>query len=230
MPKISIVVPVFNEEESLDVLFREIREEMERLRQPFEIVFVNDGSTDTSLAKIKIFQSQLKDAVRIVDLPSRSGQTFALRKGLESTGGDIVVTLDADLQNDPADISRLLEKMNEGFDVVCGWRMDRNDPWLKKKLSKLGNIFQRLISGLTVHDVSCTLRAYKKECIKKLNLVWEGQHRFIPLMLFKEGCRVGEIASHHRHRTYGYSKYTHKRVFKVVGDFFKVLFARRSSR
>ena len=224
MPKLSVVIPVFNEEESLDALLSELKKGLSTLDSSCEVIFVNDGSTDTSLKKLKDYQAaQNNGFLKIVDLPQRSGQTFALKKGLQSAQGDIIISLDADLQNDPADISRLLEKINEGFDVVCGWRKDRNDPPVKKVLSKIGNILQRAFSGLKVHDVSCTLRAYRRNCLGDLNLNWEGQHRFIPLILSKKGYKVAEVTTNHRSRRFGYSKYNHKRIFKVMADFFRIL-------
>ncbi len=222
--KYSLVIPVYNEEESINPLAEEIHRVMEDLQVDYEIVFVNDGSTDSSPQKLKELQRQKPDNIRVITLSQRRGQSYALRRGLDEACGDIIITLDADLQNDPADIPKLLAKMNEGYDVVCGWRRDRHDPGLKKRLSRLGNILQRLFTGLRIHDISCTLRAYRKECAQKIPLDWEGQHRFIPLVLAKQGYKIGEITAHHRRRTYGVSKYTHKRIFRVVYDFFRVMF------
>lgn len=219
----SVVVPVYNEEESLDPLVKELKDQMDKLNRAYEIVFVDDCSSDSSLSKMEGYRKQFPSVVNIIKLLQRSGQTFAMRKGLEAARGKIAITLDADLQNDPADIPRLLIKMEEGFDMVCGWRKDRRDLTLKKSLSKFGNVLQRTFSGLKIHDVSCTLRAFRRECIPHIALEWEGQHRFIPLSVSKKGYKVGEIVSHHRQRQYGYSKYSHRRIFKVVIDFLKVL-------
>lgn len=219
----SVVVPVYNEEGSLDALFKEIKEQMDALNSPYEIVFVDDCSSDGSFSKLEGFQKKWPESTHLVKLSQRSGQTHAMRKGLDSSRGRFVITLDADLQNDPADIPRLLAKMNEGYDMVCGWRKERMDTPLKKYLSKLGNVAQRLISGLAIHDVSCTLRVFKRECVPSVALNWEGQHRFIPLSLFKNGYRIGEIVSHHRQRRFGVSKYSHRRIFRVVVDFFRML-------
>ncbi|MBN1870471.1 MAG: glycosyltransferase family 2 protein [Candidatus Omnitrophica bacterium] len=220
----SIIVPVYNEEESLKPLFEEILKVMTPLNRPYEIVFINDCSSDRSPQIMEGFRKELPEVVRIVHLPKRSGQTFALREGLDASRGSIAVTLDADLQNDPADIPKMLEKMIEGkYDCVCGWRRLRQDTPLKAGLSKLGNIFQRLFTGMNIHDVSCTLRVYKRECVGKIALNWEGQHRFIPLSLSLQGFRIGEIVSNHRLRKYGTTKYSHKRIFRVMVDFFRVL-------
>jgi hypothetical protein len=130
-----------------------------------------------------------------------------------------VITLDADLQNDPADIPRFLSKLEEGYDVVCGWRRNRQDGKIKSWLSFLGNRLQRLITGAGFHDISCTLRACRRECLEDLALQWDGQHRFIPLMLYRQGYRIGEVTTHHRKRRFGASKYRHRRTFKVIRDF-----------
>ena len=206
----SIVVPVYNEEESLRDLFGEILKVMTPMRNDYEVIFVDDCSSDASSKIINDFCDEFPEVAKNLPLTERSGQTYALKQGLESAIGKIVISLDADLQNDPGDIPRLLEKMKEGYDCVCGWR----------------NVMQRLFTGMKIHDVSCTLRAYKKECVGKIALNWEGQHRFIPLSLSLQGYRVGEIVSNHRKRKYGYSKYNHRRVFRVVVDFFRVLSVR----
>jgi len=219
----SVIIPVFNEEGSLKPLFEELLRAMTPLNRPYEIIFVNDGSTDQSPELMAEFKGQFPEVVRVVNLEQRSGQTCGLRKGLDAARGERVVTLDADLQNDPADIPKLFQKMEEGYDCVCGWRKARQDTLLKAGMSKFGNVMQRLFTGMKIHDVSCTLRAYKRTCVDKIALNWEGQHRFIPLSLSLQGYRVGEIVSNHRQRKYGSTKYSHKRVFRVVMDFFKVL-------
>jgi len=221
--KYSIVIPVYNEEGSLKPLFAELLAVMTPINNPYEIVFVNDCSYDQSLLIIEGFQKEFPEVVRIVNLDKRSGQTFGLRKGLDATKGEFAVTLDADLQNDPADIPKMLKKMEEGFDCVCGWRKARQDTPLKTVLSKTGNVLQRLVTGMKIHDVSCTLRIYKRVCIDKIALNWEGQHRFIPLSLSLQGYRIGEVVSNHRLRKFGNTKYSHKRIFRVISDFFRVL-------
>ena len=224
--KYSIVIPVYNEEGSLKPLFAELLAVMTPINNPYEIVFVNDCSYDQSLLIMEGFQKEFPEVVRIVNLDKRSGQTFGLRKGLDATKGEFAVTLDADLQNDPADIPKMLKKMEEGFDCVCGWRKARQDTPLKTVLSKTGNVLQRLVTGMKIHDVSCTLRIYKRVCIDKIALNWEGQHRFIPLSLSLQGYRIGEVVSNHRLRKFGNTKYSHKRIFRVISDFFRVLKAK----
>ena len=221
-PRYSIVIPVYNEEDSLKELFAEIMKAMTKC-QPYEIIFVDDCSSDRSREILENFKKEFFEIVRVVRLSRRTGQTLALRQGLEMAKGEVVVTLDADLQNDPADIPKLFETMKEGYDCVCGWRKARQDTPLKAGLSKFGNVLQRLLTGLKIHDVSCTLRVYQRKALSKIALEWEGQHRFIPLMLSLKGCLVGEIISHHRQRKYGYTKYSHKRIGRVIVDFFRIL-------
>lgn len=219
----SIVIPIHNEEESLRPLLAEILAVMTPLNCRYEVILVNDCSSDQSPRILEDFVRHLPEVIRVIHLKSRSGQTHALKEGLQKAQGEIIITLDGDSQNDPMDIPRLLEKMTGGFDCVCGWRKDREDTLLKAGLSKFGNILQRTLTRLKIHDISCTLRAYKKECLKNLHLDWEGQHRFIPLMLSLEGCRIGEIISRHRRRQFGKTKYNHRRILRVAGDFFKIL-------
>ena len=219
----SLVLPVYNEEESLRPLFGEILTVMSQLNVDYEIIFVDDASSDESPQIMQKFKEELPEVVRIVTLSERSGQTRGLRAGLDAARGQKVVTLDADMQNDPADIPALIEKLDAGFDCVCGWRRDRQDTLLKAALSKLGNILQRCFTRTSIHDVSCTLRVYDRKCVDKIPLNWEGQHRFIPLCLSLQGYKVGEVESNHRARQYGTTKYSHKRIFRVITDFFRIL-------
>ena len=224
-PFFSLVVPLFNEEESLPDLWEEIQRTMSSLGT-FEILFINDGSTDHSKEILDDLQSSWPQIIRVLHLSHRHGQTAALKEGLHESKGEIVITLDADLQNDPADIPKMFEKLEEGYDCVCGWRKSRQDTLLKAGLSQSGNILQRWLTGLKIHDVSCTLRIYKRRCVRQILLNWEGQHRFIPLSLSLQGYKIGELVSHHRQRQYGTTKYSHKRIFKVMADFFKILLVR----
>jgi glycosyltransferase involved in cell wall biosynthesis len=220
----SIVIPVYNEENSLRPLVEELASAMEDLQEKYEIIFVNDGSSDESLSVLEALKKEFPQRMEIINLSSHQGQTSAMREGLRGVKGAVAITLDADLQNNPADIPKLLAKIALGYDVVCGWRKDRQDPALKVVLSQLANFSQQLVTGLKVHDVACTLRAYRRECLTKILLEREGQHRFIPLVLSRQGFRVGEIIVHHRPRKYGISKYRHDRAFKVVADFVRILF------
>ena len=223
MPEYSVVIPVFNEEDSLEILFTEITTQMRLLGSSFELIFVDDCSFDHSFSIMENFKSGSPVPVHVVRLNKRSGQTCALKNGLERATGNVIITLDADLQNDPVDIPRLISRLKEGYDMVCGWRKSREDKPLKKYLSKLGNIFQRRISGLKIHDVSCTLRACYRHCLPSIDLEWEGQHRFIPLSLFLKGYKITEVLTHHHRRKFGYSKYGHQRIGKVIIDFLRIL-------
>lgn len=224
-PVYSIVIPVYNEEGSLKPLLSEILSVMAAFQKPYEIIFVNDASNDGTSVILGEFKRNLgPDMIRIVDLTERHGQTLAMRKGFNTVRGQLAVTMDADLQNDPADIPKMITRLKEGgFDCVCGWRKARQDTFLKAILSKTGNRVQRIFTKTSIHDISCTLRVYKSECLSAIPLNWEGQHRFIPLCLSLQGYKVGEIVSHHRLRQYGNSKYSHKRIWKVMKDFFKIL-------
>ena len=220
----SFVIPVYNEEDSIPVLFGEIKSVMDRMGGVYEVIFVDDGSNDVTPQIFNKFENEFPHIVRVVSLSKRSGQTFALRQGLNAASGSMIVTLDADLQNDPADISTMVKKLKDkGLDCVCGWRKSRQDTSLKAGLSKLGNILQRIFTGLEIHDVSCTLRVYRRQCVGKIALNWEGQHRFIPLSLSLQGYKIGEVVSNHRLRKFGATKYSHKRIFRVIVDFFKIL-------
>ncbi|MCA9409042.1 MAG: glycosyltransferase family 2 protein [Candidatus Omnitrophica bacterium] len=219
----SIVIPVYNEEGSLRILIEEIIQIFEKQNGCFEIVLVNDASNDQTPIILSVLEREHLNIVRVINLNSRNGQTLAMRKGLDQSLGNVVITMDADLQNDPADIPAIIKKIQEGYDCVCGWRKDRQDTWLKAGLSKSGNILQRLFTGLSIHDVSCTLRAYRRDVVARIPLNWEGQHRFIPLSLSLQGLKITEVVSNHRSRQFGRSKYGHKRIFRVVKDFFRIL-------
>ena len=221
----SIVIPVYNEEESLEQMWVELRLTMLKLNRPYELIFVDDCSSDRTPQILKEFKKEAPNEIVVLSLPSRSGQSCAMKQGVNAVRGRIVFTLDADLQNDPADIPLLLDKMEEGYDVVCGWRKARKDKPVKMAFSKFGNVLQRSFTGMTVHDISCTLRAYKKDCLKDIGLNWEGQHRFIPLVLSRKGYKVSEVISNHRERRFGVSKYNHRRLLKVVVHFLKIMFS-----
>jgi len=221
--QISIVIPVKNEEDSLTDLFRELEAVLSELGKEYEIIFADDCSSDNSPELLSALEREHPRTVRVITLARQSGQTAAMKAGLSLAEGEVVVTMDADLQNDPADIPMLILKLQGAFDCVCGWRKDRQDKLLKTILSQIGNVLQRVLTGLKVHDTSCTLRAYDARCTKDIPLDRAGQHRFIPLSLSLQGFRVGEILANHRRRRYGRSKYRHRRIGKVVVGFFRVL-------
>ncbi len=219
----SLVIPVYNERDSLPDLMDEIVLVMRELREDFEIIAVDDCSDDGSAGILEQLRQRYPEHIQIFHLRSRCGQTRALQVGWKAAKGDVVITLDADLQNDPRDIPRLIKKFDEGFDVVCGWRRRRQDKFLKTFFSKSANALQKILSGLAIHDISCTLRVYRKEIFQKLEDLQAGDHRFLPLFLDRRGCRLVEVEVNHRKRQFGASKYTHKRILKVVLDFIKII-------
>ncbi|MFH1384689.1 MAG: glycosyltransferase family 2 protein [Candidatus Omnitrophota bacterium] len=222
---LSVVVPLFNEEESLEKLYSEICSSLEKIEGGVQLIFVDDASTDNSLSVIRKIAERDK-RVHIIAFRRNYGQTAALQAGFDHVCGEVVITMDADLQNDPNDIETLLRKIDEGYDVVCGWRKKRKDKTLRKLFSMVANF---LISWLTastgqkVHDMGCTFRAYRKWIVKEMKLHGE-MHCFIPALAALQGATVTEIEVNHRKRLYGKSKYGFERVFKVVLDLVTIRF------
>lgn len=217
----SVVVPVFNEEKNIPSLHREIVSTLRKLKKPYEIIFVNDGSTDNSLQVMK----KLKP-LKIISLRKNSGQSAALDAGIKNAEGEIIITLDGDGQNDPKDIPRLLAKLNEGYDIVCGWRHKRKDPLSKKIVSKGAAFLRKFFVDDYVHDSGCTLRVYKKECFENLDLYGE-MHRMIPALMRWRGFKITEVKVNHRPRKYGKTKYNWKRTIKGFLDMIDVWFWRK---
>jgi glycosyltransferase involved in cell wall biosynthesis len=202
---ISVVVPVYNEEESLPILISQIAQILESLKKSYEMIFVDDGSTDGSRKILKEMVSQYPQ-IHILGFRKNCGETAALAAGLKEAKGDIVITIDGDLQDDPKDIPRLLGYLID-YDMVTGWREKREDPWLKRITSKIANKIRNWLSGETIQDSGCTYRAYKRECLQNLKL-YKGMHRFMPTLVKMEGFRVIEIPITHHPRKFGVSKYT----------------------
>jgi glycosyltransferase involved in cell wall biosynthesis len=221
---LSVVIPLYNEEESLPELHTALSREMEKLGLPYEILYVDDGSRDRSFEYLRMCQEKDPDHVRVIRFRRNFGQTAAIAAGFHHARGQVVVTLDADLQNDPKDIGRLLDLIREGYDVVSGWRLDRKDRWLTRKLpSYLANRLISRLTGVHLHDYGCTLKAYRKEVVDNLNLYGE-MHRFIPALASWMGVRVGEIPVAHHPRRFGKSKYGLSRTIRVVLDLINVKF------
>ncbi|MCP4165627.1 MAG: glycosyltransferase family 2 protein [Chloroflexi bacterium] len=220
---ISIVIPLYNEEESIDELYRQITEALQDNGATYEVIVIDDGSTDASYAKLKAIYEQ-DDHWRIVQLRRNFGQTAGFAAGFDLARGEVVFTIDADLQNDPADIPLLLEKINEGYDIVSGWRVDRKDTFLSRRLPSI--IANRLISrstGVHLHDYGCSLKAYRSEVVKNTHLYGE-LHRFVPAVASWMGVRVAEVPVNHRAREFGTSKYGITRTFRVILDLITVYF------
>ncbi len=220
-PALSVVVPVFNEEESRPLLHPEIVAALEGRGEEFEILYVDDGSTDGS-ARILRSLAGSDRRVRRVSLRRNFGQTAALAAGFDLARGETVVTMDADLQNDPADIPALLARIREGFDIVSGWRRQRRDTFLTRRLpSALANRLLRRMTGVPIHDSGCTLKAYRSNLLRRLPLYAE-MHRFLPALGAFAGARVTEVEVGHRPRRFGRSKYGITRTFRVVLDLMTV--------
>ena len=227
---ITVVVPVFNEAQSLPDLQREIRAALEPLGRPWEVLYIDDRSTDGSLETLLAFQAE-DSRVRVIRFRANCGQTAALAAGFEHARGEVVVPIDGDLQNDPADIPRLVEELEKGFDVVAGWRRRRHDGFFLRRVpSRLANRLINLVTGTRIHDTGCTLKAFRRQVVRNLPIYAE-QHRFLAAMSASSGARVAEVEVNHRPRRYGESKYGIDRVFRVLLDLFTIkLIAQFSTR
>jgi len=222
---ISVVVPLFNEEHSLDALYHEIAAVLDSQPEPYEVVFVDDGSTDGSMAALERLHAETTNVV-VVHLRRNFGKAAALQAGFLEARGEVVVTMDADLQDDPAEIPQLLAKLDEGFDLVSGWKTRRNDPWSRRVLSKVFNWATGVVSGVRLHDVNCGLKAYKAEVLKGMRIYGE-LHRFIPVLASYRGFRVAEIPVNHRAREHGRSRYGLSRYLRGFFDLLSVTFMGR---
>ncbi|MGH9844217.1 MAG: glycosyltransferase family 2 protein [Blastocatellia bacterium] len=222
-PKLSLFLPVYNEEENLSRLNEKIFEAMGRLGHGFEVIYVDDGSSDRSLELLKQFAAR-DSRVRVVAFRRNYGQTAAMAAGIDAARGEVLIPMDADLQNDPADIARLLEKLDEGYDVVSGWRKDRQDAFITRTLpSRIANGLISRIGGVPLHDYGCSLKAYRRDVLKDVQLYGE-MHRFIPIYAAWAGARVSEIPVAHYPRTAGKSKYGLSRTIKVIFDLVTIKF------
>ena len=220
---ISVVVPLYNEEDNVQLLYEEIKGVLDTMAEQAEIVFVDDGSRDRTLAKLEAIQAG-DDHVRVVSLRRNFGQTAAMTAGFDHARGGVIITMDGDLQNDPHDIPQLVGKLNEGYDVVTGWRYDRQDPFLSRKLpSQLANRLISWVTGVGLHDYGCTLKAFRREVIDNINLYGE-MHRFIPAIASGMGISFTEVKVNHRARRFGTSKYGISRTIRVVLDLITVKF------
>ncbi|NQT18541.1 MAG: glycosyltransferase family 2 protein [Planctomycetes bacterium] len=203
-PAFSVVVPVYNEEENLPILIPAVVETMEAIGRSYEVLLIDDGSTDRSYA-VMLELKQSHPSLRCLKFRANAGQTAAMAAGFEQARGDVVITLDADLQNDPADIPKLLEKL-DNYDAACGWRHDRQDsPW-RLIQSRIANWVRNKLSGERIVDTGCSLKAYKRECLAKLKL-YNGLHRFLPTLIKMEGYTVTEVKVSHHPRRHGEPKY-----------------------
>ena len=223
---LSIVVPIYNEEESLPFLANQLLEVLQPMEETFELVLVNDGSSDNSAEVIRKLSFEIPELVGVL-LRKNYGQTAAMAAGFDISSGEIVVTLDGDLQNDPADIPLLVNKIRDGFDLVSGWRYRRQDAAISRKLpSKIANRLIGKVTGVRLNDYGCSLKAYRKEVLTDMRLYGE-LHRFLPVLANIEGARITEVKVNHRARQFGSSKYGIDRTFRVLMDLLTVWFMNR---
>ncbi len=223
--RLSVILPVHNERENLEPLLGELSGVLVAY-QGSEVIAVDDGSTDGSFDVLERLSKKFS-FLRVVRLATNYGQTAAIAAGMDVATGDILLPMDADMQNDPADIPKFVSKIAEGYDIVSGWRRNRHDAWLRSLLSRIANRLIRLASGQSIHDYGCTMKAYKKNVVENLGLYGD-MHRFLAAYAAVNGAKVAEIVVHHRPRTRGMSKYGFGRVWRVLLDLFLLTFFLRS--
>lgn len=223
VPAVSVVVPVYNEEESVDLLCEKLHDSLSKLDRSYEMILVDDGSSDRTW-ELLVAATKRIPHLRVIRFRRNFGQTAAMSAGFHAARGDVVVTLDADLQNDPADIPKLLERIDAGYDVVSGWRKDRKDTFINRRLpSIIANGMISKMTGVALHDYGCTLKAYRRDIIKSVHLYGE-MHRFIPALASWVGGRIDEVVVTHHARQFGKSKYGISRTFRVLLDLMTVKF------
>jgi glycosyltransferase involved in cell wall biosynthesis len=221
---LSLIIPVYNEEENLPLLYNAIDQALSPLQNTWEVIFVDDGSRDGSFNVLSSLVERDPEHVRVLSFRRNFGQTAAISAGLDHACGEIIVLLDADLQNDPADIPMLLAKLDEGYDLVSGWRKDRKDSRLTRTIpSNLANGLISWTTGVHLHDYGCTLKAYRRDALEGFRLYGE-MHRFIPVFAHAIGARITELPVHHHARKFGKAKYGLERTIKVLLDLFTVKF------
>ena len=222
--ELSLVIPIYNEEENLPLLMDAITAALDPLHRTWEVIFVDDGSRDKSMEVLRQFSQKDPEHVRVVSFRRNFGQTAAIAAGIDHAQGGVIILLDADMQNDPADIPMLLAKLDEGYDLVSGWRRDRKDNRLTRTLpSNLANGLISRVTGVHLHDYGCTLKAYRREALEGFRLYGE-MHRFIPVFAHSVGAKITELPVRHHPRKFGVAKYGLERTVKVILDLFTVKF------
>ena len=224
MKSITVIIPVYNEVESLKELHKELTAVLSG-NDNYELLFVDDGSSDGSINILNEL-SNSDYHTKVIQFYRNYGKAAALAEGFKVSSGDYVVTMDADLQDDPAEIPNLIAKLEEGYDLVSGWKKTRHDPWTKRWPSKFANIITRLMTGVKIHDMNCGLKIYKQSVVKSLD-VYGGRHRYIPALAGQKKFKVGEVAVNHRHRKFGVTKYGGSRLFHGFFDLITILFLNR---
>lgn len=222
--KLSVVIPVYNESEALEYLIQALQQNLNNLPYTWEVVFVDDGSQDDSFTVLENYVEENKDHFVLIGFRRNFGQTAAIAAGIDYAQGDVIVLMDADMQNDPADIPMLLEKINEGYDVVSGWRKDRQDTFITRTVpSRIANSLISWVTGVKLHDYGCTLKAYRREVLTGFRLYGE-MHRFIPAYAGYVGAKIIEVPVKHHPRKFGKTNYGLERTIKVILDLFTVKF------
>lgn len=219
---LSFIIPVKNEQDSLKLIFNEIKDVVENLKRDFEVIFVDDGSSDQTFVSLEQLQKE-NSKIKVIKLRGNFGKSIALQVGFENARGDIIFTLDGDLQDNPSEIPHFLDELAKGYDLVSGWKKKRYDPLTKTIPSKIINWLARVLTGVPIHDTNCGFKAYRRELTDSLNLYGE-LYRFIPIFAAKDNYRVGEIVVEHRKRRFGKSKFGWDRGVKGVLDLLTVIF------
>ena len=220
---LSIIIPVFNEEENIPHLVKGLKTAFAGIKTDYEVIFIDDGSTDNTLEVLKDIH-KAGNNIKIIEFRRNFGQTAAISAGFDYSKGDVIITMDGDLQNDPEDIPLLLKKIDEGYDIVSGWRIDRKDPFFTKKLpSKISNWLASKLTGVRLHDFGCTLKAFRREVVEQINLYGE-MHRYIPALASWMGISIAEVRVRHHPRQHGKSKYGIARLMRGLLDLITVKF------
>ena len=228
LKKVSVVIPIFNEEENITPLYKELKAVLDGMRKKYEVIFIDDGSDDGSNEILQRLAQEDK-GIKVIQFRKNFGQTAAIAAGVEYAQGEIILTMDGDGQNDSRDIPRLLDKLKEGYDVASGWRKNRKDPLLNKKIpSALANKLISWLTGVKLHDYGCTLKAYRRDILKDVRLYGE-MHRFIPAYAAWVGARIAEMEVAHHPRKHGRSKYGLSRTTSIILDLITILFLQRYS-
>lgn len=224
--KLSVIIPVLNEERNLGPLFSKIKIALARQKKDYELIFVDDGSTDDSFSVLKRIYQKNKKRVKLIRLRKRFGKGAALSCGFEHSQGDCIITIDSDLQDDPNEIPKLIDKLEEGFDVVSGWKIKRKDPLTKKLFSYFFNLISSFVMGVRIHDINCGIKAYKINVLTEID-IYGDFYRFIPLLAYRKGFKVCEVPVKHYTRRHGKSKYGWKRLVGGGLDLLTIFFITR---